>query len=125
MMKSRKVLVVDDDPEMLTYLASVGAAFEPAREAFQRSSEEGGFREGLRAVTRIQTQAETQVGQQYALAMLLATIGDTEEAMTWLERAYEERDLLLINAKTEPRLDSLRSDPRFQELVRRIGFPES
>ncbi len=43
--------------------------------------------------------------------------------MTWLERAYEERDPL--TAKTDPRLDPIRSDPRFQDLLRRIGFPES
>ncbi len=49
----------------------------------------------------------------------------TEEAMTWLERAYEEREPLLIMAKTDPGLDSLRSDPRFDDLLRRIGFPES
>ncbi len=45
--------------------------------------------------------------------------------MTWLERAYEERDPMLLNAKHDPRLDPLRSDPRFQDLLRRIGFPES
>ncbi len=45
--------------------------------------------------------------------------------MTWLERAYEEREPLLLNAKTDPILDPLRSDPRFQDLLRRIGFPES
>ncbi len=52
-------------------------------------------------------------------------IGETKEAMTWLERAYEERDPLLLTAKTDPFLDPLRSDPRFQDLLRRIGFPES
>ncbi len=52
-------------------------------------------------------------------------IGETEDAMTWLERAYEERDPVLLLAKTDPRLDPLRSDPRVQDLLRRIGFPES
>ncbi len=42
-----------------------------------------------------------------------------------LERAYEERDPLLIRAKADSRMDPLRSDPRFQDLLRRIGFPES
>ncbi len=48
-------------------------------------------------------------------------IGETKEAMTWLERAYEERDPLLLTAKTDASLDPLRSD----DLLRRIGFPES
>jgi hypothetical protein len=45
--------------------------------------------------------------------------------MTWLERAYQERDPLLLNVRTDPRCDRLRSDPRFQDLLRRVGFPES
>ncbi len=52
-------------------------------------------------------------------------IGETEEGMTWLERAYEERSPGLVLAKVSPRMDPLRSDPRFQDLLRRIGFPES
>jgi hypothetical protein len=64
-------------------------------------------------------------GLACTIAWLSALIGETEEAMTWLERAYEERDPLLVNAKTDPRLDPLRSDPRFQDLLRRIGFPEN
>ncbi len=58
------------------------------------------------------------------VAQLSAVIGETEEAMTWLERAYEERDPLLPLAKVDPLLDSLRSATRFQDLLRRIGFPE-
>jgi tetratricopeptide (TPR) repeat protein len=113
--------------EMRAYFASLGAAAEPARDAFERGSEEEGFQGGLRAVTRLQIQLATEgvLGLKYLLAMELATIGEAEEALTWLERAYDERDPLLINAKTEPRLDPLRSDPRFHELIRRIGFPES
>ncbi len=52
-------------------------------------------------------------------------IGETEEAFAWRERAYEEREPMLVFAKVSPSLDPLRSDPRFQDLLRRIGFPES
>ncbi len=45
--------------------------------------------------------------------------------MTWLERAYDERDPGLSGAKGNPYLAPLHSDPRFQDLLRRIGFPES
>jgi hypothetical protein len=50
-------------------------------------------------------------------------IGETEEAMAWLERAYEEHAPDLVWAKADPSFDPLRSDPRFQDLLRRIGFP--
>ncbi len=64
-------------------------------------------------------------GLEYLIAEQSAVIGETEQAMTWLERAYEERAPTLLMAKVDPILDPLRSDPRFQDLLRRIGFPES
>jgi TolB-like protein/DNA-binding winged helix-turn-helix (wHTH) protein/tetratricopeptide (TPR) repeat protein len=51
-------------------------------------------------------------------------VGDKECAFEWLERGLEERDDLMINLNVEPVFDSLRSDPRFQELVRRVGIPQ-
>jgi len=50
--------------------------------------------------------------------------GETDEAFRWLERGYRERDRLMITTKTDPVFDPLRSDPRFQDLLRRIGFPK-
>jgi hypothetical protein len=41
-----------------------------------------------------------------------------------LERGYRERDPMMIWLKAHPGLDPLRSDPRFDDLLRRIGFPE-
>ncbi len=111
---------------MLAWLARGGAAFDRGREAFQRGSEEGGWEGGLRAWISVMIEWATQgaFGLAYEIAAQSAMIGETEEAMTWLERAYEERDPQLLIAKTDPRLDPLRSDPRFQDLLRRIGFPE-
>jgi TolB-like protein/DNA-binding winged helix-turn-helix (wHTH) protein/Tfp pilus assembly protein PilF len=51
-------------------------------------------------------------------------VGDKECAFEWLERGFKERDDLMINLKVEPVFDSLHSDPRFQDLVRRVGIPE-
>ena len=112
--------------EYLAFFARGGAGFEKTREAFQRASEDGGWDGAMRALTSLMIEGATQgaSGFSYVNALHLAVIGETEDAMTWLERAYEERDPLLINAKTEPRLDPLRPDPRFQDLLRRIGFPE-
>ena len=80
----------------------------------------------MRALVSLMIEGAIQdaVGLSYVIALNLAVIGETEQAMTWLERAYEERDPLLINVKAEPRLDPLRSDPRFPDLLRRVGFPE-
>jgi hypothetical protein len=46
------------------------------------------------------------------------------EAFAWLERGYRERDPQMIALKAFPPFDPLRSDPRFDDLLRRIGFPE-
>ncbi|HWY07794.1 MAG TPA: tetratricopeptide repeat protein [Candidatus Acidoferrales bacterium] len=54
------------------------------------------------------------------IAVIYATLGDKNQAMTWLEKGYEER--FNPGVLLRPGFDSLRSDPRFQELLRRIGL---
>lgn len=54
-----------------------------------------------------------------SLAQLYATLGDKDAALRWLERAVEQRDVWLY-LKADPAYDSIRSDPRFQSLVRRM-----
>jgi TolB-like protein/Flp pilus assembly protein TadD len=49
-------------------------------------------------------------------------LGDNDEAFAWLERAYQEQSNVLIYIKVFPPYDSLRGDPRFQDLVRRVGL---
>ena len=51
-------------------------------------------------------------------------LGDTGSALDCLERAYEERASMLISLPWWPGWDPLRSDPRFQDLLRRMNFPE-
>ena len=51
-------------------------------------------------------------------------LGDKETALTWMERGIEEHDPGLIGSKVYPTLDPLRSEPRFQALVRRMNFPQ-
>ncbi len=57
-------------------------------------------------------------------AIIEAALGDNEAAFGWLEKAYQERSEELLMLKTDPRLDALRSDPRFANLVHRIGLPK-
>ena len=55
------------------------------------------------------------------IAMIYASLGDTDQAMNWLEKGYEER--FNPGVLLRPGFDPLRSDSRFQNLVHRIGLP--
>lgn len=59
------------------------------------------------------------------LAMLHAATGDDDRALEWLEKAFEARDSGLFWLRVMPVYDSLRSHPRFQEMLRRLGLPEN
>ena len=58
------------------------------------------------------------------VGMLYAGLGNRKEALTWLERAFEERADGLTWLNVDPMLDDLRSDPGFQDLIRRVGLPQ-
>jgi tetratricopeptide (TPR) repeat protein len=58
------------------------------------------------------------------LAGLHISLGDNDQAITLLERAYDEKDYGLIYFKMDKNFDPLRSDPRFQDLMRRMNFPD-
>lgn len=60
----------------------------------------------------------------YSIAGLYAMSGEVEKALDLLERAYTQHDDSLIALPADPRLDNLRSNPRFQALLRRMNFPE-
>ena len=49
-------------------------------------------------------------------------IGDNEQAFDWLEQAYKERSNLLLLLQVYPLLDPLRGDPRFADLIHRVGL---
>jgi DNA-binding winged helix-turn-helix (wHTH) protein/TolB-like protein/Tfp pilus assembly protein PilF len=66
--------------------------------------------------------------ERYISPFVMATayigVGDKDEAFKWLEKAYEERSNFLWLLKVYPYLDSLRSDPRFADLLRRVGLQD-
>lgn len=67
-------------------------------------------------------QAETGDTFPYRMAMLHARLYQTDEAISWLERAYTEHNNRLIFLRVEPAFDNVRSDVRFQNLMQRIGL---
>ena len=58
------------------------------------------------------------------IAGLYASAGANDRALEWLERAIKGRDPNMVLLSVHPRWDPLRSDPRFQDLLRRMNFPE-
>jgi TolB-like protein/DNA-binding winged helix-turn-helix (wHTH) protein/Flp pilus assembly protein TadD len=61
----------------------------------------------------------------YMIATIYAGLGEKDRALELLEQAYQERSLdLASHLKADLRFDNLRSEPRFQALVRRVGFPQ-
>ena len=59
----------------------------------------------------------------YDRAIIYVGLNEPEQALTWLERAYQERSQFMIYLDTDPRFDTLRTNLRFQDLLRRLRFP--
>ena len=59
----------------------------------------------------------------YNVAVVYAALDERDRAFEWLESAYEQRDSALITVAIDPDLDPLREDPRFHDLLGRIGLP--
>ena len=77
-----------------------------------------------KALKELHKLSELRFVSAYDFAIIYVGLGEADQAFQWLERACEERSFsMLMSLKAEPRLDRLRLDPRFQELVRRVGLP--
>lgn len=71
---------------------------------------------------RLRAQAPERYISPYYLAIAALGVRDPEQAFDWLERAYEQRSGPLVYLRAEPIVDSLRSDPRFERLLARLGL---
>ena len=69
--------------------------------------------------------ASTRYTCAYEVASVHLRLGNTQKAMEWLRRGFDEQCDCLVWLKTEPWIDPLRVDPRYEELVKRVGFPSS
>lgn len=91
---------------------------------FQRSYSNSGI-DGFRRAKLESERQRAAAGEAnyFVMAKLAADLGETDTAFRWLEMTYQQRDLRLANIKVAASLRSLHHDPRFADLVRRIGIP--
>jgi TolB-like protein/DNA-binding winged helix-turn-helix (wHTH) protein len=95
-----------------------------AAAAMERGFQSEGWKGALTKITEYRkAQRKTAYSSAFVIATFYADLGDKEKAFAWLNTAYQEHDWLLISLNTNFRLDALRSDPRFSELVRKVGLP--
>jgi tetratricopeptide (TPR) repeat protein len=104
---------LDEDPGNVQDLGHLGNAFARA----------GRVREARDCLREIKERLKDENVGLYEVAFIHAGLGERDQAFEWLEKAYAERDQGLIFMLVDPTLDPLRSDPRFLDLLRRMGFP--
>ena len=90
------------------------------KEAIAKSGATGYWK---RTLENYKESAKSHYVPSVLVAEACVRVGDKECAFQWLEKGFEEREDLMINLKVEPVFDRIRIDPRYQELVRRVGIP--
>ncbi len=95
------------------FVAALGHAYAVA----------GNRREAEKILQTLSDRAKKSYVSPFDVALIYAALGEKDKAFALLDKAVAERSTFLVYSKWEPRLDPLRSDPRFQELLRRIGLP--
>ena len=117
-------------PQVIEEWKAVGQLSGDRNESEFASAMEQGFRSAgwkgalTRGIEIRQAQRKTGYSSAYRIAELYADLGDTDAAFQWLNVAYQERDFSMVGLKTDFLLDLIRSDPRFVELVHKVGLPQ-
>ncbi|MGE5208817.1 MAG: winged helix-turn-helix domain-containing tetratricopeptide repeat protein, partial [Alphaproteobacteria bacterium] len=96
------------------YLAGLGYLYAVA----------GRRAEALTMLAELQRLAEQQYIPPYHLAWIYTGLGDKDKAIALLQQVYAEHTQHVVDFKTVPMFDSLRSDKRFQQLVQKVGLPD-
>jgi TolB-like protein/tetratricopeptide (TPR) repeat protein len=117
-------------PQVIEEQKSYGQLSGDRNESEFASALEQGFRSAgwkgalTKGIEARKAQRKNGYRSAYGIAALYADWGDKDQAFQWLNTAYQERDEGLVSLKTDFLLDPLRSDPRFAELVRKVGLPQ-
>jgi hypothetical protein len=79
--------------------------------------------EAKRILGDLERKSKDRYVSPYVIAAIYAGLGDKKNAFLFLEKAYQERSLeISFSLNADPRFDNLRSDSRFQSLLRRVGL---
>jgi serine/threonine-protein kinase len=109
--------------EEFTIGARLGGADPRAHGGLGHAFALAGRREEARSVlARLEERAARLEASSFAIAVIYVALGEIDRAFAWLDRACREHDRALVWLKVHPRLDALRGDPRFDELLHRTGM---
>ena len=75
-------------------------------------------------VEKLKKRSNQSYTSTYALPGIYLGLGEKRHALGWLEKSYKAREDAMIWLNSDPVLDDVRAEPRFQELVRRFGLPQ-
>jgi adenylate cyclase len=95
-------------------LAELGHAYGLARKTA----------EAEKVLNELKELSKQHYASPYNLALVYTGLGDKDQAFEWLNEACEDRSGWMIYLKTQHSFDSLHADPRFQEILRRVGLPQ-
>ena len=105
--------------QAVKYMGGASIGVGAAAHAYATS---GQLEEARRRLVELQARAGRYV-EPYGMALICAALGDLEDALRWLEQAYQDHSVwLALWVKVDPRLDVMREDAGFQDLLRRLGL---
>ena len=112
------------DQAIEEYAKSAAMAGEtPARLAeLRKAFRQGGIKVYWRKQLELEEEQPGGTSDPYEVASLYCRLGETNQALEWLQKAYKERSPRMEELKEEPAFDNLRSDPRFGDFLRRVGL---
>ena len=88
------------------------------------SAKSGETEAAHRAIEKLLEMSSQGYVSPFDIAIIFAGLNDVEQALLWLEKAYDERSVLMPFLKADPYFDAVRFDSRFDDLLRRIGFED-
>jgi DNA-binding winged helix-turn-helix (wHTH) protein/TolB-like protein/Flp pilus assembly protein TadD len=142
----RKALEMDPNLGFAHWLLGLAymykGSYEPAIQALQKSiplsgdspdepaslahayALSGKRTEARKILEELKQQAKSRYISPGTIADIYGALGEKDQAFAWLDKAYDERDNMVVLLKVDPLYDPLRSDPRFADLLRRVGLPQ-